>query len=401
MNKKFNAIIIITGLIFGLIVIFTRQIPPDTVLNFLYPGNTEDYQVSTNFSEKKTLSKKQISPYLDYLRTYSLKPTDYVVKKFQEKDLIIISENHWLKSHTKFVEELIPSLVKSGIRDFAFEFGNIQSQKLIDDFLEKPEPDMNLLYETLSEAYDLFGWPFKGYVNIFLRLHEENKKLKQNGEHLYIHLVDAPLRVKTLRSGWYRDEHMAKEISKLLNQKKKVLFYCGASHGITNLTSKKNKKRFPLVGSILKNSFKDRVFSIKLHHFAYRVVNHRFEIVPFAKGLFDQVLQSYGKASGFDLKGSPFEDISANYTNDTFLENAIKENKLSDAWEGYIFTENSNKPEFCGIQKEMFTKGYINKKNFKDSFILSSISWLFFSNQQLIDACTFYKLKNMGLTFNN
>jgi hypothetical protein len=268
-------------------------------------------------------------------------------------------------------------------------------------FLKKSEPDMNLLYETLSEAYDFLGWPFKGYVNIFLRLHEENKKLKQNGEHLYIHLVDAPLRVKTLRSGWYRDEHMAKEISKLLKQKKKVLFYCGASHGITDLTSKKNKKRFPLVGSILKNSYKDRVFSIKLHHFAYQVVNHRFEIVPFAKGLFDQILQSYGKASGFDLKRSPFEDISANYTNDTFLENAIKENKLSDAWEGYIFTENSNKPEFCGIQKEMFTNGYINKKIFKDSFILSSISWLFFSNQQLIDACTFYKLKNMGLTFNN
>jgi hypothetical protein len=58
MNKKFNVIIVITGLIFGLIVIFTRQIPPDTVLKFLYPGNTEDYQVFTNFSEKKKLSLK-------------------------------------------------------------------------------------------------------------------------------------------------------------------------------------------------------------------------------------------------------------------------------------------------------------------------------------------------------
>ena len=375
-----------------LLPLATRLLPPAAVLKCLAIETTV---VHIDLSTARTYSAADIAPYLDYVKRSALEPAEYIVKKFKTKDLVIVSENHWLASHTGFVADLIQPLVASGIRDFAFEFSNVQCQGMINEFLAKPEPDMSLLYGVLSEEYDYFGWPYSGYVNVFLKLHAANQALKKRGDSLFIHLADAPLRVGKSRTGWFRDRHMAAVIGGVLRKNKKVLFYCGATHGITGLVSAKSGKPYPTAGELLHQEFKDRVVSVKLHSFGQDTRPEIFD-VPFAGGLFDEILRLYGKPAGFDLVSSPFQKISADLVTDTLLNSSVKENKLTDAWQGYVFPASSNERKFCGVEMEMFRQRFIHRKLARDGFI-GTLAWLFFSPQQLADACILYKLQSLGL----
>jgi len=397
MSKKKKIIFIIIFLLICILPIATRQLSPTFVLNNILASQAP-LSIMTKNSITKKFTDKELLPYLQYVKKNALEPSDYIVKKFHEKDLVIMSENHWLESHTRFVEELIDPLVKAGVRDFAFEFGNIQCQKLMDDFLNKPEPDMKLLYTSLSEVYDIFGWPYSGYVKIFLKLHQVNQNLKKQGDSLFIHLTDAPLRVNYSRNGWFRDRHMAKVLSGLLKQNKKVLFYCGATHGITGISSKKKGINFPTTGSLLHDEFKDRVFSVKLHNrFGGNILT--YEKLAFSNGLFDEIIKRYKKTAGFDLVSSPFQNISGDSVKDAlFLLSLDNKSVLTDAWQGYIFPNASNERKFCGVEEAMFRQYFVHKKLARDGFIVGAVTWLFLSPKQLFDACVIYKTRDGNFT---
>lgn len=386
LKKLFLSII----LFLFLLPLVTKQLSPEFIW-YLFTGDS--YRLAIKKPER-SFSEQEINPYFEYINQNALNPFDYVIKKFREKDLVIISENHWLQSHTGFVEKLMEPLVKSGIRDFAFEFGSAEHQKIMNDFIDKPELDKDLLYESLMTPHDIFGWPFKGYIEVFIKLREINQELKKHGDHLSVHLVDSPLGVNHKHVFWFRDKHMSDSISTLLKKQKKVFFYCGATHGQTGLFSLKSGKKYPSAGSLLHDEFKGRVFSIKLHSIGDSFKTK--ELTPFVGGLFDDLLKKYGKQAGFDLINSPFKNIKGSDVHDGLFYSSTKESILIDAWQGYIFPNNSNERVFCGIEEEIFKKDFVYKKLKKDSLITGSLIHLFFSPYQLAEACKLYKLQCLG-----
>jgi hypothetical protein len=199
--------------------------------------------------------------------------------------------------------------------------------------------------------------------------------------------------VPEARDGWFRDRHMARVVGGLLRQGRKVLFYCGATHGTTNLRGKRG--RYPTAGGLLFEEFGTRVFAVKLHHLAQDAGTGRF--TPFAGGLFDDVLVRHGAPAGFDLVGSPFADIRANAVPDTLLSSSDDGCRLTDAWQGWVFPAATSERRFCGLEEAMFERRFVHRKLERDGFLLGLGAWLLFSPEQLAEACLLYRQRGLGL----
>lgn len=397
MTLKKKIIMILCSVLF-LLPVYTRTISPIRINEFL--GHFKMFpSIHSHDKNKFIINDKEIwehySRIAEYIEQNSYDPYEYILDKFQNSQVVVLGESHWLKAHTEFVEQLLPKLAENNITDYAVEWSNIQMQPQMNKYLASDPEDLSLLYECLAEEYDLYGWPYKGYVDIFRTCRKINLSLSKNNEQFRVHLVDAPLRNSNTQVPWRRDRCMGETLARISKDSRKILFHCGATHAILNLKNR-NGSRYPTAASVLTQNSSANIFVIRLDYFGFDI--HKEQPNSFANGIFLEInKKNKCKNIGFDLINSPFENIAASQLNDLIFSTSHIDDRLIDAYQGYILFDDLFNSEFCHVEKDMFYQGYVTDKIIRDNFISGWAVNILFSNEQLIQACEQYKIDCLGL----
>lgn len=103
--------------------------------------------------------------YIQYLKENFLTPEQYIISKFVEHQVILLGEDHAVKSNLQLVINLIPLLYEAGIYNFGMEFGASEDQADLDRLINSEE------YDELEERRLMFNfnvkWAYKEYTDIY------------------------------------------------------------------------------------------------------------------------------------------------------------------------------------------------------------------------------------------
>ena len=73
----------------------------------------------------------------NYLLNEGKPPLDYILEKFEDHDIVLLGEMHYIRQQVELYHRLIPLLPDHGITIVATEFGRRADQALIDELLSK------------------------------------------------------------------------------------------------------------------------------------------------------------------------------------------------------------------------------------------------------------------------
>lgn len=110
----------------------------------------------------------------DYLLNEGKAPLDYVLDKFENHEIVLLGEMHYIRQQVEMYHRLIPLLPEHGINLFATEFGRREDQALIDELLGKEQFDFPLakLITLRQEAF----WGYQEYLDVYRLIWEQNRK---------------------------------------------------------------------------------------------------------------------------------------------------------------------------------------------------------------------------------
>ena len=94
----------------------------------------------------------------NYLLSRGKAPLDYVLGKFEDHDIVLLGEMHYIRQQVEFYHRLIPLLPEHGITLFATEFGRREDQALIDELLGKKEFDVALAKRIMLHQEAFWGY---------------------------------------------------------------------------------------------------------------------------------------------------------------------------------------------------------------------------------------------------
>jgi len=308
--------------------------------------------------ELPKVDKRVVDDAKAYLEANGLTPAEYVIKKFQDHDVIFLGEAHYNKHDPVFVQTLIPLLYKNGIRVLATEFARREDQHLIDSLLTGDEYNGGLAREIQFRQYVFFG--FQEYVDIYKAAWTLNNGLGPD---------DTPFRIIAMnnspdwsfveteadqdsdeikRKVWHgeTEEDWAKVVLDELNNGEKVLVYCGMHHAFSKYrqpavnfqTGEFYRFDDSRVGNVVFRAIGKRTMTISLHHPWFSADGTAVSVYA-ADGYIDAVMRQLGDKRypvGFDIKGSPFagfpgETSAYKYGYDKFA--------LGMFCDGYIYTK--------------------------------------------------------------
>lgn len=72
------------------------------------------------------------------LREQGLPPADYLLRQFQQADLVLLGEDHAVKQNLQLVAALIPRLHHAGVHQLVMEFGAEEDQAALDELVNAP-----------------------------------------------------------------------------------------------------------------------------------------------------------------------------------------------------------------------------------------------------------------------
>jgi hypothetical protein len=64
----------------------------------------------------------------EWVKQNALNPSDYLVDRFQDYDIIFLAEDHAIKNNLEFVVSIIPDLYLACVYTFGMEFGAVEVQ---------------------------------------------------------------------------------------------------------------------------------------------------------------------------------------------------------------------------------------------------------------------------------
>jgi len=324
----------------------------------------------------ETLSQKDNS---NILRNYALynsyNSIDYIIKKFENHDLVIIGEHHYFKHIPILIQKIIPYLYANGVYNLGIEFGSADYQSKIDKLITSDHFNSDLARSIIFNAAPNF--PYREYVDIYRAAWNLNRKL--NKEEPKFRIVALPYspnfrarQEKMTPNAWEKvwfkgnpEEFIANTIlHEFILKNKKALIYGGANHLVTRYktpvwTKEKGFIRFEKrAGNIIFDKVKEKVIFISMHlPWFSRYDNH--PIYP-AGGIIDTVFKSLTlKDRGFDILGTPFGKI-IDTENDRSL--GYKNFSLEDFCDGYIYQLPFS--EFVPVSLDY---GFVSKSNIKNA----------------------------------
>lgn len=342
------------------------------LLSLLILSCAEQYHTPPPIDAKQT---EELRGYLDQHRQT---PTEYVLSKFADHDVVILGEYHRIQQNVELVQQLIPLCYGRGVRALATEFARREDQPQIDSLLSGASYDEALAREITFKQFAF--WGFQEYVDIFRAAWELNHSLpdslpkfrilgmNDSPDWSYIETEDDRDNPEKKRRVWQGGgEHLwAKVVTDAVADAQKVLVYCGIHHGFSGynqpIVNDGEFLRFETerMGNFVKRALGERVMTVYLHAIWPPKDGYGGIFVYAADGQIDALFKELGASYypvGFDLTGTPFGKLSGGTS---VYSQGYEDFKIERFADGWIFQ--------CPISKYTGVTpidGFINGKNYE------------------------------------
>jgi hypothetical protein len=312
----------------------------------------------------------------EYLKNNWKSPEQYIIDKFKERDVILLSEDHALKHNLEMARDLIPLLYQAGVYNFGMEFGAEEDQPLLDSLVNAPEYDENTARRIMFN-YNV-GWVFNEYMDIYKAAWKLNRSLPAGARKFRVLNISyrynwavcdsnyfgirTPGLISRIFSKGNTEFFRANLIKKqILDKKEKILVLAGFGHSYTRYKTpyydyrEKDFYRFDThrMGNILYGYAPGKVYTILLHYpFDGKTLGWATQYAP-AGGAIDKVMERFrDKRIGFDLVNTPFGNL-----HDTSAYSiGYPDFRLNDMADGYIFQKPFEQYEGCTIDQHFLTE---------------------------------------------
>ena len=303
------------------------------------------------------VSSISASRLLDYWRQHETAPLDYIASKFEEKRWVFIGEYHRIRHDVALIVELVPRLHEStSVRHLALEF-------LCRDHTAEANRLINAANYDRDDVIDFFraqfpDWSYEEYVQIFESAWASNQKFAAErgafrlvGLHPCvdwetIHYSTDSEAVAAERDKLRRyDEIMAQElIDHVLRPGYPAVIFTGIAHATGKFAEYRVGTDSQLIrmGNLVNRApYSKDMFFVALHAPFYDSAGNR-DIYPF-DGILDELMLAFGRDIGFDVTGSPFEDI----VHEQQSKHSITAYAFGELYDGYVIFETAIK-EYVG-----------------------------------------------------
>ncbi|MDD4148932.1 MAG: hypothetical protein PHE33_02775 [Bacteroidales bacterium] len=306
-----------------------------------------------------------IKPYVDFLNnTTLLSPKDYVLKSFEDKDIIVLCE----RDHREFKQyEMIVDIIKDKrfLGNVYTEVGVFNAGKQINDFLLKENLTDSEIKENLLAIFrnlDMFSlWPNYNYYYLLESIYQINQQ-RQLKEKIHLFPLDVMFSWDSIKCNEQynmfldmmepqnnfapvidRNAIMAQHFIKKYGQekyynpnKKKALVIMNTYHAYTRIP-----KYIPLptepntysTGEYIYKTFPNSTKGIMINYYP---TSDNPKLI--ADGKWDAAFRFIGnKNVGFDLMNTPFGDTKFNMYN--FGGNAYETVNFEFIFDGLVYYE--------------------------------------------------------------
>ena len=314
----------------------------------------------------------------EYVKGNGQEPIQYILSKFEDHDVVILSEYHYIKDDPVLVNKLIPILHKNGINIMVTEHAREEDQYLIDSLLSSKVYDESLAMKI--NFLEFVHWPFKEYIDNFRAAWETNQNRDANTPPFRIlggncstdwSVMKKPEDFKNPefhRAVWggCTEEGWAKVVLNAVAEGDKVLVYCGYNHGLTKYHEPRLSDDGQLVGfnsvrmgNYVYNELGDRVMNILLHKSWDDTLG--VKQLP-ANGCIDRTMKLLGPdvyPVGFDVPESPLSKIVLTNCKEKYGYEPFTLDKYCD---GYIFTR-----PFSEMEAVSLIDGFVTEENLEEA----------------------------------
>jgi hypothetical protein len=301
---------------------------------------------------------------LNYVKNNAVDPSAYVINKLRDHDIVILGEMHEEEDNLDFISKNISKFYHDGgIRIFATEFVRSHNNKIINEIVTAKKFDYNKVVAIYRDY--AWIWGFEGYIDIIKSIWELNNSLPADEEKLKIVGLDfewqdwSGAKVESTED---RDKYMADMFINTYGKANsgKAIIHTGFNHSCWDFLG--NGIR---MGYYLHQEYGNRIFQICLHH-NFDIGNSVQSTNDFYIPTFiDEIYYSNNKKPmGFDIIGSPFENLKDNISNDS-------QTVFGKITEGYIVLKSLSE-----IKQTSFISDFVDSSNFeKAKEIIKTRNW--------------------------
>jgi len=277
-----------------------------------------------------------------WVQEHYLSPEEYVLSKFQEHDFVFLGEHHRILHDVELIQALIPLLFENGIYHLGIEFANFADQELIDELIAAPTYDQDLAYEIQFRQWPF--WGYKEYIDIFRVAWQVNQRRTPGTPAFRVVGLNAINDFGYLTSETDRsDPEVAGKISpqgdsdtfmarvildEFARPGHKALIYMGINHAYTRyyqpVYNEQTGDAVHLMrnraGNLVYREVGDRAFTIFLHAPWPSKDGYGEQNVYPVDGVIDALISELPqelRRAGFDVRGTPFGDLTSMGTNNS------------------------------------------------------------------------------------
>ena len=244
-------------------------------------------------------------------------PKDYLLQAFKQHDVVLLAEDHAVKTHLDFVKDLIPDLHAAGVYYLAMEFGASEDQDTLNQLLTGKTFDRNLA-RTLMFHYNV-RWAYKEYLDLYEAVWRLNQiRPKNTAPFLLINMsyifdwsdYNGVRTKENLQRVFHKgpiDEYRAKIIMDIKQADEKILILTGTVHALkhpliqSQSISENDLLKTKWLGEHLYDAYGDRVTNLLFHQPLEPLMEMvtQKQTTPSPTAFVEQHLS---KPAGFDLK---------------------------------------------------------------------------------------------------
>lgn len=325
---------------------------------------------------------REFSELLEHWRSHQMPPLEYLAGKFRDQRWVIVGEFHRVRHDVQLIASLVPTLhATTDVRHLALEFLCRDDTTEANRLVGADAYDRGEIIDFFREQFP--GWAYEEYLEIFRAAWASNRR--RAGDRGAFRLVGLnpcidweivnygtdPATVAAERSKQERyDEIMAEALEEsVLRPGHKALVYIGIAHATGKFAEYRmgTEQQLVRMGNLVyREPYREHMFFVALHAPFYDHGSQR-DIYPF-DGVLDELMLSFGKDIGFDVVGTPFEDLVHTQRS----RYAITAYSFGELYDGYVMFRTPIK-EYVGVtciedwvedeqEFRSFARGLTNKK---------------------------------------
>ena len=267
-----------------------------------------------------------------YVERHYLTPENYIIKTFDNHQIVFLGEPGRIKQNVDLVRRIIPNLYRHGVRNLGIEYALSRDQQEIDRLTTAPVYDQALANKLLFDY--LVVWGFRQYADIFKAAWAFNRTLPKGDPPFRIvglgvaqdwqflkTKADAqnPRVLHEVLSNGIPDQHMANIIErKFIATNSKALIFVSTASAFTayintayaETMQKMGFNETERAGNIVHDMIGAKSFTI-LFHQLWPAKDNSHSDYPVG-GLVDRVIKrlpASERNAGFNIDGTPFAEL--------------------------------------------------------------------------------------------